>query len=126
MKTKNGIATHVGAGALITASTPWFDASGASIVGSRSPKSPSRIIGIVMPTTGQNVTAREGLDCGRDREESLANGYHDATSAKHVMRPSTKAPRESGPATVGPCVHWKLGARSRKSATGSAAKVMGP
>ena len=65
MKTKKGIATQAGAWALITASTPWFAARFASIVGSRSPNRPSRIIGAAIPTTGQSVTARCVLDEGR-------------------------------------------------------------
>ena len=65
MKMKNGIATHQGACALMTARMPWLDASPASIVGSKSPKSPRTIIGTTTPTAGQKVTARVELDRGR-------------------------------------------------------------
>src|SRR5260370_34761302 len=91
-KTKNGIATQPGACALITARTPPGPAaSPESMVGSRSPKRPRRIIGSATPARGQNVTDRVGLDAGREREESLANREQEATSAKQGMKAITTA-----------------------------------
>src|SRR5437879_12814582 len=110
MKMKNGIANHQGACALMTARMPWLDARLASIVGSNSPKSPRRIIGTTTPTAGQKVTARVDLDRGRYLEWSLANGYQDATSAKHVVSPRTKAPAASDPPAARPVLDRQLGA----------------
>src|SRR2546430_646314 len=96
MNTKNGIATHPGACALITASTPWFEASGASIVGSRSPKRPSRSIGIVTPASGQKVTARVQLGAGLRRDHAVdrepADGEEERQSRSQVRAAYTEDP----------------------------------
>src|SRR2546428_13896095 len=111
-KAKNGSATAAGACWVMTARTPESLASLGSIVGRSKPNNPNNSMGRVTPTIGHQVTARMELLAGREREESLANGYQEATGAKQLITPSSNAPRESIPAAFSPAVQSTLPGRS--------------